>query len=99
MEGDGQGKASRKSVLLVWRKHEAKCSTASIYVGFEALGPQELDIPAGYTHFAVSGAQGTEVTLRPELVAAAESELAKGEDCFEAWLKENKPPSGCCLIA
>ena len=102
----------RGGVLIVWTKDDAGVCRARLHVGFERKGP-EIEVPAAYNRFAVSAGSifPCKFIMLPELAAEAEAALRRGEEGFEAWLKQkrdgiagleaalNDKIDACCLIA
>ena len=100
-------------VLIVWTKDDAGVCRARLHVGFERIGKGPgSEVPAAYNRFAVSavcmqGHAGCKLIMLPELAAEAEAALKKGEEGFEAWLKQKRAGMSkveaaevaCCLIA
>ena len=101
-------------VLIVWTKDDAGVCRARLHVGFERIGKGPgSEVPAAYNRFAVSAGSlfSCKFIMLPELAAEAEAALKKGEEGFEAWLKQkraglagleaalNDKIDACCLIA
>ena len=97
-------------VLIVWTKDDAGVCRARLHVGFERIGKGPgSEVPAAYNRFAVSlgSIRSCKFILFPELAAEAEAALKKGEEGFEAWLKQKRAGMSkveavevaCCLIA
>ena len=102
--------------LLVWRTVASgrvsawgggggEC-TLSVYAGEEQR--VQVPVPAGATHFAVSGDVNgvAEFEIDDRRSEAAQREAEKGEDALDEWLREEAERAaaaakggGCCLIA
>ena len=90
--------------LLVWRTG-GEC-TLSVYAGEDER--VQLPVPAGATHFAVSGDVNgvAEFEIDDRRSEAAQCEAEKGEDALDEWLRDEaegataaaKDGGGCCLI-
>ena len=106
--GSADNRPVIKGLLLVWRQSD-ECEHGEFGLfapksardaGFRDGLPHFRSVPAGCTHFAITGVVQTQYKINQAFADAAVDALKGGDAAFAEWVKNAYAATGgCCVVA